>query len=702
MASLQLSGLSTGIDTQSIIKQLMEIESQRLTKYQQKLTKFEEKKSTISQLNTHMTSFKSALSSIYSKTSLKSFNVTSSDSDVLTATATSSAYEGSHSIQVKQLATANRWVHEGFKYSTSFVGEGTMVLAYDNQEMIVQATSKTTLQDLVNQINNSSDNPGITASILKYNDGSGKEYHLVLSGDKSGSDYQISVQSSNSEVHNAATTLLSSGSNAQLTTKISELDDFSGQSMDFFDVDEIVISGTDHMGNTVNTTVQTTLLMTLEDVIEQAEDAFGDSVRITLDEGQLKVTDKSSGASLMTLSLSFNTATQSATLNFSQTTEGGSIVSNLASMEASKFTETQKAQDSLIKIDGYPSNVTDPGTGEILVENWLSRSTNTISDAIPGVTITLQSTTANTDGTYDSVNIGLTRDTESLKTKITTMVDAYNKLETYFKEVADYNIETKTSGVLSNDYSLTSIRSQFRSAILANATGFTGSDSFINFRDIGLTYDDEGMLEFDEDVFNESVSEDYAGVLSLLGAVKTGTTSGGDSAFIKFDDSSKSTTAGNYNIRVVLDAGGNITSALIKLASEDWSQARQAEVDGNYIMGSSSLDSKFKPLYPEYDLQLSVNTTRTNCTLETTVNVRQGVAGSLYDLVDSATKSSTGRIATAQSSLEDQISNMESRIESEQTRLERVQERLIAKYARLEKLLTTIQQQFSGISALSS
>ena len=45
---------------------------------------------------------------------------------------------------------------------------------------------------------------------------------------------------------------------------------------------------------------------------------------------------------------------------------------------------------------------------------------------------------------------------------------------------------------------------------------------------------------------------------------------------------------------------------------------------------------------------------------------------------------------------------MESRIESEQTRLERVQERLIAKYARLEKLLTTIQQQFSGISALSS
>ena len=702
MAGVQLSGLSTGIDTQSLITQLMEIEKQRLTKYQSKLAKFQEKQSTINELKSYMSSFKSSLSSIYSTTSLKSYTVSSSDSDVLTATATSSAYEGSHSVQIKQLASANRWVHEGFKYSTSAVGEGTLVLSYNNQEMVVQATSETTLQDLVNQINNSSENPGITASILKYDDGSGNSYHLVLSGDKSGSDYQISVQTSNSEVHTAATTLQTGGSNAQLTSKISELDDFSGQAIDFYDVNEVVISGTDHMGNTVDAAIQVTSLMTLEDVIEQAEDAFGDSVKITFDEGELKVTDTTSGASLMSFSLSFNTASQSATLDFNQTTEGGSIVSNLASLEASTFTETQKAQDSLIKIDGYPSDVTDPGTGEILTENWLNRSTNTISDAITGVTITLQSTTENTEGTYDSVNIGLTRDTETLISKITSMVESYNTLEEYFKKTADYDTETNTSGVLSNDYSLTSIRSQFRSAILSNATGFTGSDSFINLKDIGLTFDSDGLLEFDEDEFSEAVTDDYEGVLSLLGAVKTGTTSGGDSAYIKFTDSSKSTTAGTYNVKAVLDADGNITSALIKLASESWAEAREATISDNYIIGSSILDSSGKPKYPEYDLQLSVTTTKTNCTLETTVNIRQGVAGSLYDLVDSATKTSNGRLTTALDSLDDQITNMETRIEKEQTRLEQVQTRLIAKYARLEKLLTTIQQQFSGISALSS
>lgn len=691
MAGIQLSGLSTGIDTQAIITSLMEIEKQRLTKYQAKLAQYQEKQSTVNELKSYMTTFKSALNDIYSKSSLKSFNVSTSDSDVLTAKATSSAYEGSHSVQIKQLATANRWVHEGFKYSTSLVGAGTMILSYDNQELIVQTTAEMSLEDLVNQINNSSDNSGISASILNYDDGSGNAYHLVLSGDKVGSDYQISVRSSNSEVHTAASVLKSGGANTKLTSKISELDDFSGQGISFSDVDEIVISGTDHTGNPVNATIQATGLMTLEDVIEQAEDAFGDTVDITLDEGQLVVHDKTSGASLMSLSMSFNTDTQSATLNFSQTTVGGSLVSNLASMAAAKFTETQKAQDAMIKIDGYPSG-----------ENWLSRSANTITDVIAGVTLTLQNTTANTDGTYDSVSIGLTRDTESLKEKMTAMIEAYNTLETYFQGVADYDTETKTSGILANDYSLTSIRMQFRSAILGNAVGFTNSDTYKNLKDIGLTFDANNLLELDEDKFTDAISEDYNGVLSLLGAVKTGSTSGGDSAYIKFNDSSKTTAAGTYNVRAVIDASGTITSALIKLASESWDQARQATVNGNYIIGKSQLDSNGMPIDPEYDLQLVVSTSQTNATLETTVNIRQGSAGTLYDLVDTATKSTTGRLSTSLDSIGDQITNMESRIETEETRLEKYQDRLVAKYARLEKLLTQIQQQFSGISAITS
>ena len=100
---------------------------------------------------------------------------------MLTVSAGGSAFEGTHNVKIRQLATANRWVHDGFNYVSQYVGEGNLILSYNNQEFVVQTTATTTLQELVDLINNDPDNPGITASILDYQSGSGR-YHLVLSG----------------------------------------------------------------------------------------------------------------------------------------------------------------------------------------------------------------------------------------------------------------------------------------------------------------------------------------------------------------------------------------------------------------------------------------------------------------------------------------------------------------------------------------
>ena len=123
-----------------------------------------------------------------------------SDDDYLTAEANSNAFEGNHSVQIRQLATSDRWVHDGFEYKTSYVGEGYFIFSYNHQELVVQTTAETTLEGLVGLINNNADNPGVNASILKYDDGQDGVYHLVLSGQESGSDYQITVNASNTEV----------------------------------------------------------------------------------------------------------------------------------------------------------------------------------------------------------------------------------------------------------------------------------------------------------------------------------------------------------------------------------------------------------------------------------------------------------------------------------------------------------------------
>ncbi|HDS84785.1 MAG TPA: hypothetical protein ENN97_06280 [Phycisphaerales bacterium] len=686
MSSIQLPGLSTGLDTSAIIQQLMQVERRRLTMFESGISQKKQIRTAVTELQSKLNTFKNKLNALSDAGSLRAYSATSSNSDKVTVQAGSGAHEGSHSVQVRQLATANRWVHDGLKYATSYVGAGTFILGYNHQELIIQTTDQTTLQDVVNLINNDPDNPGITAGILHHDDGSGNAYHLVLNGKDSGSDYQISIKNSNSEIHTAASTLRAGGVNAGLTTKISSLTDFSGQGINFLNVNAVDIAGTLHDGTAVNTSIAVNSYSTIEDLIREIEEAFGDTVKVTLEEGQLKITDKTEGASQMTLTLAFKTDTETAELSFEQIAAGGSINAGLAAFDVSTFIETQAAQNALVKVDDYP-----PGQ-----DAWISRSANTIDDVISGVTLNLHGTTANADGGYDKLEVNLTRDTESLKRKMQEMMEAYNAVVMYFDEKTKYDPETNTSGILAREYTLTGIQSLLRTPLTANATGFTGADSFINPREIGLSFDGDGLLMLDEEKFAEAINKDYRGVLSLIGAQKTGSSGGPDAAYVKFYDSSTYTQAGAYDVRVEIDAEGAITSALIKRADEDWSQARQAEVMGNYIIGLGGDDQN----NPERDLQLSIDTRQTGRTLEATISVRQGFAGAVYDAVNQVNHATTGRIAVSQKSIDAQIDNLNRRIENEQARLDRVEQRLVAKYARLESLLTSIQQQFSGLNML--
>jgi flagellar hook-associated protein 2 len=86
--------------------------------------------------------------------------------------------------------------------------------------------------------------------------------------------------------------------------------------------------------------------------------------------------------------------------------------------------------------------------------------------------------------------------------------------------------------------------------------------------------------------------------------------------------------------------------------------------------------------------------------MEATVSVRQGFAGSLYDTVDQTLRAGSGRVPIAQDSINEQIDRIEKRIEDEEKRLEGVESRLTAKFARMEKMLSMIQQQMAGLSNL--
>lgn len=677
MSSIQLPGLNTGIDTKAMIDQLIMANSRRLNVYEQRREQADAKRTSYNDLKIKLQDFESAIEKLSDQSKLKSFMVTSSNEDALTASASSNAFEGTASIEIGRLATSDKYIHSGFEYMSSYVGEGKFIFSYDHEETVIQTTEETTLEDLVGLINNDPDNPGVTASVIKYND----QWHMVLSGADSGSDYAININTSTTQKITADDEFTFSTNEATLQTKLTGLDQFSGN---LGTTDTITIK--DGPGGTALGSFTVTNNTTMEVLINEINKAFDGTATAKLVNGKIQLVDDVSGTSTTDIELEFTAdPAGSAALTlptFTVATAGGlystEIVSSLDPSVPDNYTHVQQASDSQIKVDGYP-----PG-----VDQWITNSGNTIDDVISGVTLNLHNATAG-----DTVELSLTRNTETLKSDIDEMVGAYNTLMTYIKTETDYNKQTGKAGKLIGDYMTRSVKNVLRQPLTLSADGFVDEyDTFKYASQIGLSIQSDGMLEFDKTKFDEAIVENYDDVLSLFGAKNTGST---NNASLKFYGSTDDTTAGNYEVQVTV-SGGVITAAQIRqLGESTWRDATWS--DGGIVTGNLEWDEETgQPLYPEYGLQFSVDLTQGG-TVSGMVRVKQGFAREIDNILEDFLDSSDGRIKLSQDSMNRKIENLDKMIEREQLRLDRERERLTARFAHMEKYLTMIQQQFSGI-----
>ncbi len=791
MSALRLPGLLSGIDTTTLIANLMAIERRTLDAYEERKSTWEARKTALGTLETKLSSLRTSVRALSDADELRAFSIASSDSDILTAEATYNAFEGNHTVEINQLATAERWVHDaGHKYAEDYVGAGTFIYSYNHKETSVTTTATTTLEDLVGLINNDAYNPGVTASLLYY-DGA---YHLVLNGNEAGTDYKVYINSSSTEVWQVDPTLAFTynSDNATLTTKITDLDQFT-ENNGLKGGEQIQITGKDHNGvdiTQVNLSVTTNT--TVGHLISEINDAFDGIAKATFENGEITLTDNTSGTSSLQILLTYNQGSGDTELTLPDqvgdwdVTEGGSTSASLANYTISDFTLSQAAQDSKIKVDGYPSTAavaeiqsltatTAPTTGKFTltfegqttaeidydastttIENalnaldsitnvggvtvggaklseagattftflssagdvnmivfnvgtglvpsdpsnyamaedqkghdgYISRSSNTVDDVIYGVALHLHDVTD-----ANGEEITLTRDIQSVKTKLNSMITAYNSTVVYLQEKTGYNDELKTAGELMGNYIVSTIRNQIRTPLVTKTSGFIEDlDTFLMPAQIGIEIDRDGLLSLDTNVFDEAIAEDYLGVLAVIGADKTGTS---DSNTIKFYGASSAyTTAGTYDVEVIV-SGGEITNAKIKLSSE--SAYRNATFSGNIVTGDSTFDDNGDPLYPENGLQLSVDLSQDG-TFTATVRVKQGFTGAIEDALDKMLKTTTGSIQIDQERVKDTIENIQENIELEERRLAAKEERLIAQYTRLEKTLTILQNQMSTLT----
>ncbi|MCX7817053.1 MAG: flagellar filament capping protein FliD [Syntrophales bacterium] len=189
-----ISGLSTGLDWEKIVNQIIAIEHKRIDLITNKKNEYSEKLSEWNSLNTKLLAFKNSLNNLKKsenfnlfKTTLATDNQNVKAPDLLTVSTSTNASIGSYTLKINSLATAQKLSSDTFSSIDTPFGngyEGDIIV----NGRVLNITPSDTLRSLCNKINsaNSGENPiGVTASIISSNPG---EYKLILTSDKTGSE----------------------------------------------------------------------------------------------------------------------------------------------------------------------------------------------------------------------------------------------------------------------------------------------------------------------------------------------------------------------------------------------------------------------------------------------------------------------------------------------------------------------------------
>jgi flagellar hook-associated protein 2 len=184
--------------------------------------------------------------------------------------------------------------------------------------------------------------------------------------------------------------------------------------------------------------------------------------------------------------------------------------------------ETVSARNAQLKIDGVA----------------ITKATNTISDAIEGVTLNLLKANAGSPTT-----VAVVRDSGSIKSNVEALVKAYNDVNATIRNLGAYNPATKQGSILQGDFTLISLQSRIRSTLSSALSGIGGA--FTNLADIGVAFQKDGTLTLDAAKFQaalEKAPNDIAALFAAVGKATDGTVS-----FISATDATK---PGRYALNV--------------------------------------------------------------------------------------------------------------------------------------------------------
>ncbi|WP_227816937.1 flagellar filament capping protein FliD [Nitrogeniibacter aestuarii] len=194
-------GIGSGIDSNSLVTQLMALERRPLTLLNAKESAFSAQISALGTIRSRLADLQSSAKTLGDPNALAAYQATAGDADVMSATAGTFAREGSYSVNVQQLAAAQKSFSSLYG-STDTFGSGTLSFNINGttQDVTISSTGNS-LQDIANDINDA--DIGVRATIVNGDSGS----RLVLTSRETGTDnaFTLSVTSGDANLTSLGT-----------------------------------------------------------------------------------------------------------------------------------------------------------------------------------------------------------------------------------------------------------------------------------------------------------------------------------------------------------------------------------------------------------------------------------------------------------------------------------------------------------------
>ncbi|ATW25688.1 flagellar filament capping protein FliD [Candidatus Formimonas warabiya] len=467
---MQITGLGTGMDIDSLVESLMTAASGKLTKMKAQQSTYANQLSTWSNIKTKLTSFQSAIEKLQSKDVFQGKAAKSSNEDIVTVSAGSGAATGKYHLHVTSLATSTQ-VGSAARMGKTVAADAALkdaglALTVTAGSISVNGTSididptSDTLNNVLTKIN-----AAVTDVYASFDSGSGKVTFAYIGSDPDG------------------TVQLGSGADSSNFFQAIGVDGQTGAE---------IISSTS-LGSVSTTKVLSSANLNYDSLAASGEFEIN-GITISYD---------ASTDSLSDIIDRINNSDAQVTANY-DATEDKLVLT--AQYTGSKTIQMQDLSGNFLAAAGLS------GTTQILGENaaysideinggsTLYNSSNEISGVITGVSFTLAE--------EGDATITVTNDTEDALSAMKEFVTQYNNA------VSAIATATGKDGLLQGDSVANRLKNNLRQYTM-NVVGSVSGD--LNLAsEMGISIDKDGTMTLDESAFKEAMAENSGAVYDLF------------------------------------------------------------------------------------------------------------------------------------------------------------------------------------------